>query len=99
MRLGAPEWLLALLPLALLLWRVPSLRRPLRLATLAALLVALVRPELRLRADGLDLWVLVDRSASASQALSQHLREWEQLLESSRPQNDRIVWVDFAAEP
>src|SRR5688572_18947347 len=99
MRFASPEWFILLVPLAMLLWRNPNLRKPLRAALLILLVMALVRPELRLRSDGLDLWVLVDRSASASQALSEHLSEWEQLLHASKGANDRIVWVDFATEP
>ena len=67
-----PEWLLLVPILALLGWQFPGLgiHRPLRVATLLALVLALADPRWRTLADGIDLWVLVDRSDSASAALS-----------------------------
>ncbi len=97
-RLATPEWALLLPLLALALWRWPLLRRPLRLAILGLLVLLLLQPELRRHGHGLDLWVLVDRSASAAQSVEPHRAEWEQLLERSRRSDDRLHFVDFASE-
>jgi hypothetical protein len=65
---------------------------------LALVVVILVKPELRRASDGLDLWVLVDRSDSAADVLRPQLGEWEMLLEKSRGADDRLYFVDFAKE-
>jgi hypothetical protein len=59
----------------------------------------LVEPKLRTRSAGLDLFVLVDRSASARQAMADHLQELEQILVRSKGPHDRLVFVDYAREP
>ncbi len=100
MRFAAPEWLILvpLLGLAGYFW--PSLRllRPWRLLCQLLIILLLVRPELRRASDGLDLWVLVDQSASAADLLKPLLPEWEMLLERSRGSEDRLHFVDFAKE-
>ncbi len=100
MRFASPEWLL-LLPALLAagwFWRGLRLERPLR--TLALLLLVLIAagPETRRFDDGLDLWVLVDRSDSASDLLGPKLPEWETLLMRSKGAADRLRQVDFATE-
>ncbi len=97
-RLATPEWALILPLLALAIWRWPVLRRPLRLALLGLIVLLLLQPELRRHGRGLDLWVLVDRSASASQSVEPHRAEWEQLLQRSRRPDDRLHLVDYADE-
>ncbi|MEM8953078.1 MAG: vWA domain-containing protein [Verrucomicrobiota bacterium] len=45
----------------------------------------------------MDLWVLVDRSASAEEIVIQNIDEWKQLLEQSKPtSNDRLFYVEYA---
>ncbi len=48
--------------------------------------------------DGLDLWVLVDQSDSATDLLRPRLPEWETILEKSKGASDRLFFVDFAAK-
>jgi hypothetical protein len=101
LRFAAPQWFLLLPALALLAWWAPraQLWRPLRAACLILLVVFLTRPEVRRTAAGLDLWVLMDRSASALDALEPRRAELEKLLENNRGANDRIFYVDYAAAP
>jgi hypothetical protein len=68
----------------------------LRLACLALLLLALIDPKVRRLGRGLDLAVLVDRSASAEEALGARLPEIVALLERSRSADDRLTYVDYA---
>lgn len=100
MRLDAPEWLLLLPALAFVAWywRKPRLTRPLRALALVLAVVALARPRIPGRSDGVDLWVLVDRSASARDLLAPRLDEIETLLERGRSHQDRLFFVDFAEE-
>ena len=72
------------------------MQRPLRALCLFLGIVLLAKPEIRQVADGLDLWVLADRSASAQ--LEPVLGEWLGLLEKSRGRHDRLHIVDFAGE-
>lgn len=58
--------------------------------------LVLTRPQWRSASDGLDLWVLVDRSESAGDVLHPLLPEWEMLLEKSRGSDDRLHFVDYA---
>jgi uncharacterized membrane protein len=99
-RLDAPEWLLLLPALAFVAWywRGPRLYRPLRALALLLAVLALARPRLVGKSDGLDLWVLADRSASARDLLVPRLSEIETLLERSRSRDDRLFFVDFAEE-
>ena len=100
MRLLHPEWLL-LIPLFLAagwFWRGLKLEKPLRLLCLLLVAVLLSEPQIRRQGDGLDLWVLVDRSDSARDLLQPKLGEWEIILERSKKPADRLHFVDFADE-
>ena len=98
MKLSAPEWLLLVPLLLFLIWYVKSIqwRRPLRLVCLALLVFALCDPQLSRFSPGLDLWVLVDQSSSAADALAAHENEIEDLLTRSRGSSDSIRFLDFA---
>lgn len=100
MRFTAPEWFL-LMPALILLawwWRAGRLYRPLRAACLMLLVLLLAGPQWRRLESGLDLWVLVDQSASAEEALLHRLPEWEALLQRGMSTDDRLFFVDFADE-
>lgn len=100
MRLGSPEWLLLLPLLAWLAWwwKSAQLYTPLRAACLVLLVVLLADPQWRRLQTGLDLWVLLDQSASAESRLHNRLPEWEDLMERAMSSHDRIFYVDFADE-
>lgn len=100
MRFHSPEWFLVL-PLLLAagwFWRGMKLGKPLRLLCLALVTMLLVQPEIKRLGDGLDLWVLVDQSDSASGLLAPKLPEWETILDKSKAPADRLHFVDFAGE-
>ena len=96
-----PAWL-ALLPVVVLagwVWRGLQLQRPLRAGFVVLGVLLLMRPQWQRFAGGMDLWVLLDRSASTEAAVDQGLPEWRQLLESNRRhRNDRLYLVDYAAD-
>lgn len=95
-----PEWF-ALLPVLLLAgWLLPrlSLWRPLRLTLLLLITITLAQPQWRRLADGIDLWVLLDSSVSAEQPMAKGMPEWEKLLEKGRGPQDRIFYLNYAAE-
>ena len=100
MRLVSPHWLVLLPILAAAGWQWPALGlwRPLRALCLTLVVLLLAGPERRRHGDGLDLWLLVDRSESADTALGPRLREWETILAESRGPSDRLLVVDFADE-
>jgi hypothetical protein len=100
MRFASPEWLLLLPILALIAWwwRPARLYTPLRAAGLLLLVLLLADPQWRRLQTGLDLWVLLDQSASAESQLQARLPEWEALLQRSMSRDDRIFFVDFADE-
>jgi uncharacterized membrane protein len=95
-RFAAISWLIFLPLLVLAVVRFRALRKPLRVTCLALLLLVLIEPQVRRLADGLDLWVLVDGSASAFDALAPRLGEIETLLNRSKGADDRLVFVDYA---
>ncbi|RYD73568.1 MAG: hypothetical protein EOP84_21325, partial [Verrucomicrobiaceae bacterium] len=101
MRFATPEWLLLLPAVALAAWRWPELRllRPARLLCLGLLVLVLIQPQVRKMGDGIDLWVLVDRSASSASTMGEALPEWEAILERAKGTGDRLRMVDFAASP
>jgi hypothetical protein len=97
--LAAPEWLLLLPVLALGAWRGASkLRRVPRLACLGALVLALSEPRLEKGGRGLDVWLLVDRSASARDLVEPRRAEVEAILERTRGSNDTLHVLEFAEE-
>ena len=96
-----PAWL-ALLPVVALagwVWRRLQLQRPLRAGFVILTVLLLMRPQWQRFAGGMDLWVLLDRSASTETAVDQGLPEWRQLLENhKRHRDDRLHFVDYAAD-
>jgi hypothetical protein len=96
-----PEWFLLVPMLAVAAWMWPrlGLHRPLRAACLLLLVLAMVQPQIRKLGRGLDLWVLVDRSASAADPMARQLEEWDSLLERSKGADDRILHIDYADVP
>lgn len=100
MRFLTPEWLLLLPVLAIAgwFWRRLELQRPWRLLGIALTVLLLIQPQIRRLSDGLDLWVLVDRSDSARDVLATKLPEWETLLDQTKSSQDRLRFIDFAGE-
>lgn len=98
MNLAAPEWFVLVPFLLLAAWRWPGLGlgRPLRAGALLAIVLVLVHPRIRLASDGLDLWVLVDRSQSAAGEGAARYGEWQSILESSKSSQDRLFFIDYA---
>jgi hypothetical protein len=101
LRLAAPQWLLLLPALAALAWQLPRMRlwQPMRAACAVLLVLCLVRPEVRRVTSGQDLWVLIDRSASAQETVEPRRNEMERILEANRKATNRIYFVDFASSP
>jgi len=98
MRFLSPEWLI-FVPLLIAsgwYWKRMQLWKPLRVLILSVLVLILIRPEIRHLGEGLDLWLLVDRSASAEDLLQPRLPELRKVLERSKRKTDRIHFVDFA---
>jgi hypothetical protein len=95
-----PMWviLVSVLVLAGWLWPWLGFRRPLRMAALVLLIVVLMRPSIRVRQGGMELWALMDRSASAAVMEMRQGDEILQLLERERPSNGTLRVVDFGAE-
>ena len=100
MTLGAPEWLVVLpfLAFAAWRWRTLGLWSPLRLGCLALLVTALSQPRLSRGGHGLDVWLLLDRSASARDLVDPRRAEIEALLDRSRRGGDALHVIDFAEE-
>ena len=74
-RFLAPHWFL-LVPVLVVAgwqWRALGLTRPLRALCLALVVLLLAEPQIRRQGDGLDVWLLVDRSDSATEALEPRL--------------------------
>jgi hypothetical protein len=58
-----------------------------------------MNPRWRSKQEGLDLWLLLDQSASAGTLLAKNVSEWTKLLEQSRRSaNDQLHMVDYAAD-
>ncbi len=101
MRFLSPEWFLLAPALVALAWFAPGfgLRRPLRALSALLLILVMTRPEWRRAADGLDVWLLADRSDSVAGLPGANLAEAERILEKSRGPADRLHIVDFADDP
>ncbi|MEM1442848.1 MAG: vWA domain-containing protein [Verrucomicrobiota bacterium] len=101
MSLGAPQYLL-LIPLFILIgwfWKRLELWRPLRALLLLVLIFALCDPQFRLRSDSMDLWVLMDRSASAREMVEEGADEWKSLILRSKPgRGNEVHFIDYASE-
>ncbi|MDF1657254.1 MAG: VWA domain-containing protein [Verrucomicrobiales bacterium] len=101
MSFGAPQFLI-LLPLLFLagwFFRSLALWRPLRALLLILLVTALCDPALRLRSDKMDLWVLFDRSSSASEMVEAGEDEWKSLLLRTKPgRENQLHFIDYASE-
>ena len=95
-RFAAAAWFIFLPAIVAAAFLFRRLRTPLRLSCLALLMLILVQPQIRRLGRGLDLWVLVDRSASAADALTPRLAEIESLLARSKSADDRITYVEYA---
>lgn len=98
MRFANPEWFL-LIPIFLFLawyWPQLGLRKPLRAIAALLLVLMLARPQVQSMQDGLDLWVLVDRSVSSSAQMTSRFPEMRSVLERSKGRKDRTFYVDFA---
>ncbi|MEM7383891.1 MAG: vWA domain-containing protein [Verrucomicrobiota bacterium] len=96
-----PEWFFLLAPLAILAWLVKPLKLwlPLRALSLILIVLILAQPRIQRLKKGLDLFVLLDRSASTEDHIDRNLPEWRRLLERSKPsQEDRLIFMDFATE-
>ena len=95
-----PEALL-LIPLWLAVawcWPRQGWFRPLRLLIGVLVMLAWLNPRIPMQSQGLDLWVLVDRSLSAEDHLGPRLPEVEALLARSKGRDDRLRYVDFAED-
>lgn len=101
MSFASPAWLLLLPALALLGWwrRDLALWRPLRALALIVLVALLAKLQARLQQDGLDLWVLLDRSESTEDRIDRGLPEWQKLMDAARrSRDDSLRLVDFAVD-
>lgn len=97
----APQALLLLIPLGLLLWRTGKLPGPpmwLRGGLVVALVLALAQPEWKLQSDGSDLVVIVDRSRSMPPGSLDQMTELIHLLEAERRTGDRLGVISFGRE-
>ena len=101
MRFLSPEWLLFVPLLVFVGWRWRGLRlwRPLRVLCLILMLLFLVRMQVRYAGTAMDLWLLLDRSASANDLVEPQRSEWITLLERSKGSDDQLRVMDFAEEP
>ena len=100
MSLLAPFWLLLIPALLLLGWRFPALqlRQPLRAIALLLIVLALTQPRWQPRDKTLDLWVLVDQSASTEDRIERSLGEVRKILNDKKPNSQcRLHFIDFAA--
>jgi hypothetical protein len=102
MEFGEARWLW-LLPLVLLaglgIPRLGIFRNPLRAVWVLVFLVWLANPRANFGTAGMDLWVLLDRSDSAAEAMASARPELERILEFERGGDDRLFLVDYASAP
>lgn len=95
-----PHWLY-IIPAFILLglvWKQAQLFKPLRITALAITALILAQPTIQKKQNSLDLWVLLDRSESTEGLISQNLQEWNKLLRQNQSSNDKLHYLDFAAE-
>ncbi|MDP1825414.1 MAG: VWA domain-containing protein [Archangium sp.] len=100
--LVAPQALLLLLPLGLFLYYTARIHGPpmwLRVALVTLLVIALARPEFRLRSAGSDVVVIVDRSRSMPPRGEASAEELIRLLEPQRRPGDRLGVISFGRDP
>lgn len=100
MTFAAPYWLLLIPSLILLGWRFPALRlrQPLRALALFLIVLALTQPQWQPRDKTLDLWVLLDQSASTEDRIEQSLGEVRRILNKEKPNSQcQLHYIDFAA--
>lgn len=96
----APEWFF-LIPLLMLAgWKFKPLRlfSPLRLMIQAVLVLALVQPVIDQGGNGMDLWVMIDRSDSTDGRPAAAATEIQAILEQRKHPEDTVRLVDFAQE-
>lgn len=101
MHLGSSQFLVLIPVLILIGWFFRSLKLwwPVRAGLLLLLVLVLCDPKIRLKSGGIDLWVLLDQSASARDMVETGSQEWRTLLERSRPsENHRLHFLDYADE-
>lgn len=102
MTLVYPQALLLLVPLGLFLWLSARLKGPamgLRIALVVLLVLALARPEWRLRSAGSDVVVVIDRSRSMPPRAEASAEELIRLLEPQRRTGDRLGVISFGRDP
>lgn len=98
---NAPHWLLLTVPLAAAgwYWRSWKLWLPRRALALTLVVLILADPHALRSIRGMDLWVLLDRSASAAAITESSWAEWRRLLEDAKPgSGHRLRVVNFAEE-
>ncbi len=96
-----PEWLVLLPVLAFVgwYWRGLRLTLPLRIIFLLGIVILLARPQLLRQQEGMDLFMLVDRSASTNDKAEVSLGEWQELLnKSKRSDADELHIVNYASD-
>ncbi len=101
MYLGSPQFLVLIPVFALIGWYCRGLKLwwPMRAVLLLVLVLTLCDPRIRLKSGGIDLWVLLDQSASAREMVEAGSQEWRTLLERSRPSDShRLHFIDYADE-
>jgi hypothetical protein len=97
----SPGWIILLPVLAFVgwYWKPLQLWSSLRMVALLLGVLLLMNPRWKSKEDGLDLWVLLDRSESTGVLLEQNVAEWLKLLEGSRRSGaDRMFLADYASE-
>lgn len=94
-------WLWLVPILAALAWWRRGLRLhwPLRALALLLLVILLANPKLERADRALDLFVLLDRSASTEDLIDRNLPDWMRILEKAKPSpKDEIRLVNFGSE-
>ena len=101
MTFGTPQFLF-LLPILLVIgWRFRHLQlfRPLRASLLCLVILLLCDPGIRVKSRSTNLWVLLDESLSAQDLVEAGRREWQTLLERSRPNGaGTLRFLEYASE-